>query len=84
MIKISLTITTVFVFFFSVLRSQSVLVCGSPFEAIWLTDVQTKIQSTGQFGVVDIFNTSFATQTAESMYPYDAILVFTDAPPVMQ
>lgn len=82
MIKISLTITTVFVFFFSVLRSQSVLVCGSPFEAIWLTDVQTKIQSTGQFGVVDIFNTSFATPTAESMYPYDAILVFTDVPPV--
>jgi hypothetical protein len=81
MTKISAFITLIGIFTFSILQSQSVLICGSPVEAVWLTDVQMKIQASGQFVAVDIFNTSFATPTAESMFPYDAILVFTDSPP---
>jgi len=79
--KSSLLSALMAVFTFSNIYSQSVLICGSPLEAVWLTDVQMKIQASGQFVAVDIFNTSFATPTAESMFPYDAILVFTDSPP---
>lgn len=79
-IKISLLSALMAVFTFSNIYSQSVLICGSPYEAVWLTDVQMKIQATGQFGTVDIFNTSFATPSTATMLGYNAILNFTDVP----
>ncbi len=63
------------------MHGQSVLICGSPVEQVWLNDVQSKLVATGQFTSVDIFNSGTATPTLASLTSYDAVLHFTDTPP---
>ena len=58
----------------------NVLVCGSESaaNAAWLTDVQNKLISTGQFASVGTFNTSFGTPTVAQLQSYGAVLAYTD------
>jgi hypothetical protein len=63
------------------LWSQSVLICGAPFDANWNADVQSKLLATGQFTTVNYFYTQNATPTLADLLAYDAVLHYTDYPP---
>lgn len=54
------------------------MVCGAPGDPAWNNDVQAKLQATGQFDVVDIYNISAGTPTLTDLQAYDAVLTFTD------
>jgi hypothetical protein len=61
-------------------RQISVAVLGSPFGGDpWNTDVQAKLQSTGLFSTVDVFNISNVTPTLAQLSSYQSVLVYTDA-----
>lgn len=56
----------------------NVLICGAPSTASWNTDVQTKLQATGFFSSVQVFNTGTGTPSLATLQGYQAVLVFTD------
>ena len=47
-----------------------------------LNDVKTKLEGTGQFALVDTYNTKDSTPSLVTMQLYDAVLVFSSAYPV--
>ncbi len=55
-----------------------VLICGAEADNSYLADVQTKIQSTGIFTTVDVFNVYTGTPTLAQLQDYVAVLVFSD------
>jgi len=63
----------------SINAQTSVLICGAPSAASWNTDVQTKLQATGFFSSVQVFNTGTGTPSLATLQAYQAVLVFTDA-----
>jgi hypothetical protein len=57
-------------------RKPSVLVVhSSPFS---IADVQAKLNSSGQFAAVDLFNGGYGTPTLAALKAYDAVLVTSD------
>ncbi|GAB4130848.1 MAG: hypothetical protein Fur0041_00520 [Bacteroidia bacterium] len=65
-------------FSFSANAQTNVLICGAPSSATWNIDVQVKLQATGFFSSVQIFNTSTGTPTVPFLQTFQAVLVFTD------
>jgi len=59
---------------------EHVLVAAAPGTAAYLTDVQAKIQSTGQFVTVDIINAGTTTPSLATLQAYEAVLVFSNSP----
>ncbi len=51
---------------------------GAPNEISWLTDIQSKLNSTGLFTQVDIHNVRTYTPTLAELQQYSAVLVFSD------
>lgn len=58
-----------------------VLICAaasSTLTAGQFTDPQAKLQATGRFGTVDLFNASTATPTLAQLQAYDAVIVWSN------
>jgi hypothetical protein len=55
-----------------------VLVLGAPNTASWNNDVEAKLEATGMFNSVDVFNIASSTPTLAYLQNYDAVLVYTD------
>lgn len=67
----------------SYVGKPKILVCGAVSDNTWLVDVQTKLQSTNLFNVVDIYNVySTGTPSLATLQMYDAVMVFTDNSPM--
>ncbi|WP_298354127.1 T9SS type A sorting domain-containing protein [uncultured Dokdonia sp.] len=60
--------------------SSTVLIAASPAHAVWLFDIEEKIETIGKHDVVT-FNTTSATPTLEELQAYDAVFTFTDNEP---
>jgi hypothetical protein len=50
-----------------------------PPDPIWNLDVQAKLEQTGAFVTVDVFDVSQGTPSVEALQDYSAVLVYTDA-----
>src|SRR5262245_29981343 len=56
----------------------NVAVYGAPATSAWNNDVQTKLQATGLFTLVDVVNANTTTLTLAQLLAYDAVLVYSD------
>jgi hypothetical protein len=63
-----------------VLALPRVAICGTPVEASWNTDVQTKLQATDLFGAVDLIDCGSKTPSVSKLSAYAAVLVYSDNP----
>jgi len=59
-----------------------VLVAGSVASDSWITDVKNKVRASGRIGITDTLNTRLATPTLAQLMGYDAVLAWTDSPPL--
>lgn len=58
-----------------------VLICAAASNTLTagqFTDPQAKLQATGRFGTVDLFNASTATPTLAQLQAYDAVIVWSN------
>lgn len=55
-----------------------ILICGAPGVPKWNDDVKAKLEATGQFNSVSIFNISTGTPTLAKLLQFRAILLYTD------
>jgi hypothetical protein len=63
--------------------AQKVAILGGPGTPSWNNDVQSKLLGTGFFSTVDIINISTTTPTLAQLLQYNAVLVYTDSPGVL-
>lgn len=64
---------------FTVTGASRVLLIPGNVNPLWVTDVDTKLEATGSFDVVDIFDATNATPTMLDLQNYDAVLTWTDS-----
>ena len=57
----------------------SIAICGAPPDPTWNSDVQAKLQATGQFNSVDVITVNTITPTLSQLQAYDAVLVYSDS-----
>jgi hypothetical protein len=62
----------------SAFAQVSVAVLGVPAGPCFLPDVQAKVQATGYFGTVDVYDIRVATPSVPTLLGYDAVLVYSD------
>ncbi|HKY62911.1 MAG TPA: DUF11 domain-containing protein [bacterium] len=62
--------------------AQTVAIMGAPATPEWNDEVQSKLQGTGLFDAVDVFNIEDATPTLDEMNGYCGILAYTDTGPL--
>jgi hypothetical protein len=55
-----------------------VAVLGIGGNSCYIPDVQSKIQATGFFGTVDLYNITLVTPSVPTLLSYDAVLVYSD------
>ncbi|MBL8875828.1 MAG: hypothetical protein JNM86_08545 [Phycisphaerae bacterium] len=60
-------------------RKPSVLIVHSEPSAAWVSDVQNKLLSSGQFTLVGTFGANTGTPSLAQLLTYDAVLLFSDS-----
>lgn len=63
------------------LAQNRVAIMASPGTPAWNSEIQAKLQATGMFSAVDVYDLAAVTPTLAQMQGYCALLVFTDDDP---
>lgn len=66
------------VFVATSLAQIDIIIVAAPGDPAWITDVEAKIESTGDINA-DFFNSGTGTPTLATLITYDAAFVFTDS-----
>ncbi len=61
----------------------NVAILGNPSYLVWNDEVQAKLLATGFFSSVAIINISSVTPTLAELLVFDAVLVYSDYPPIL-
>ena len=59
-------------------KALDVAIMASPSTSTWNDDVQTKLQNTGFFNTVDVYDTTEVIPSVEEMNSYCAVLAYSD------